>query len=154
MALMRRPPVCSGQDAVRAFRRLGRAWLARSFNSSQERLIACSRRLEEADRFSHLAHPPPHVGGYVGYAMFGLGVGLLCLLLATSARSEDWPRFLGPRADNTSAETGLLDQWPANGPPLLWEKAIGTGYSAPSVRGDLLVLHHRVGGEEIVEAFE
>jgi outer membrane protein assembly factor BamB len=68
--------------------------------------------------------------------------------------AEDWPRFLGPRADNTSTETGLLDRWPSNGPPLLWEKNIGTGYSAPSVRGELLVLHHRIGSEEIVEAFE
>jgi outer membrane protein assembly factor BamB len=65
---------------------------------------------------------------------------------------EDWPRFLGPRANNSSSETGLLDKWPTNGPSLLWEKEIGAGYSAPSVRGELLVLHHRVGGEEIVEA--
>ncbi|MBI3849589.1 MAG: PQQ-binding-like beta-propeller repeat protein [Verrucomicrobia bacterium] len=67
---------------------------------------------------------------------------------------EDWPRFLGPRANGISAETGLLDKWPESGPPLLWEKSIGTGYSAPSVRGELLVLHHRLKDEEIVEAFE
>ena len=72
----------------------------------------------------------------------------------TRLPAEDWPRFLGPRADNTSTETGLLDKWPTKGPPLLWDKAVGTGYSAPSVRGELVVLHHRVGGEEIVEAFE
>ena len=68
------------------------------------------------------------------------------------APGEDWPRFLGPRADNTSAETGLLPKWPTNGPPLVWEKRVGTGYSAPSVRGRMLVLHHRQGNEEIVEA--
>ena len=70
------------------------------------------------------------------------------------ARSEDWPRFLGPRGDNTSSETNLLDRWSTNGPPILWEKSVGSGYSAPSVRGDLLVLHHRLGDEEIVEAME
>ena len=69
-------------------------------------------------------------------------------------RGEDWPQFLGPRANGTSRETGLLTQWPTNGPPLVWEKRIGTGYSAPSVRGRWLVLHHRVRDEEIVEAFE
>ena len=68
--------------------------------------------------------------------------------------AEDWPNFLGPRANGISSETGLLDQWPTNGPPLLWENKIGTGYSAPSVRGDLLVLHHRLGDEEIVECFD
>ncbi len=67
---------------------------------------------------------------------------------------EDWPRFLGPRADNTSIETGLLDKFPTNGPPVLWDIAVGTGYSAPSVRGAMLVLHHRLRDEEIVEAFD
>jgi outer membrane protein assembly factor BamB len=73
--------------------------------------------------------------------------------MARAADAEDWPRFLGPHANNISAETGLLDKWPTNGPPLLWEKTVGAGYSAPSVRGELLVLHHRVGDEEVLEAF-
>jgi hypothetical protein len=47
----------------------------------------------------------------------------------------DWPQFLGPRANGISDETGLLDKWPANGPPLVWEKGVGTGYGAPSVLG-------------------
>ncbi|MFG0332789.1 MAG: PQQ-binding-like beta-propeller repeat protein [Maioricimonas sp. JB049] len=59
--------------------------------------------------------------------------------------------FLGPTHDGISPETGLLKQWPPNGPPLLWEREVGTGYSAPSVRGNRLVLHHRIGREEIVE---
>lgn len=78
---------------------------------------------------------------------------VLWLLLALPVVAEDWPRFLGPHGDNFSRETGLLDKWPTNGPPLLWDNVVGTGYSAPSVRGDLLVLHHRLGNEEIVEAF-
>ena len=68
--------------------------------------------------------------------------------------NEDWPQFLGPRANGTSLETGLLDKWPENGPPILWDKKIGTGYSAPSVRGDRLVLHHRIDDKEIVECLE
>ena len=79
-----------------------------------------------------------------------LALGLLAL---TTARAEDWPQFLGPRGNNTSAETGLLEKWPIVGPPLVWEKKIGTGYGAPSVRGERLVLHHRVGDEEIAECF-
>lgn len=66
---------------------------------------------------------------------------------------EDWPQFLGARGNNISTETGLLDKWPTNGPPAAWERNIGSGYSAPSVRGELLVLHHRMGSEEVVEAF-
>ena len=67
---------------------------------------------------------------------------------------EDWPQFLGPRGNGTSGETGLLDRWPTNGPRLLWEAKTGAGYGAPSVRGDLLVLHHRLGGEEVVECLQ
>jgi len=87
-------------------------------------------------------------------AALALGLGLSSLHGAFAAEDgEDWPRFLGPRANNISAESGLLDKWPTNGPPLAWEKSVGTGYSAPSVRGELLVLHHRAGNEEIIEAF-
>jgi outer membrane protein assembly factor BamB len=84
---------------------------------------------------------------------------LLCALaaptaLAAQVAGEDWPRFLGPRGDNTSRETGLIDSFPKDGPPLVWKREIGTGYSAPSVRGGTLVLHHRLGNEEIVERFD
>lgn len=64
---------------------------------------------------------------------------------------EDWPWFLGPRHDGTSSETDLLESWPDEGLPLAWEQKIGTGYSAPSVRGGRLVVHHRRGREEVVD---
>ncbi|MSU57072.1 MAG: hypothetical protein EXS35_02645 [Pedosphaera sp.] len=80
------------------------------------------------------------------------GVAFVSWVLFTHA--ADWPRFLGPRGDNTSAETNLLERWSTNGPPIAWEKSIGSGYSAPSVRGGLVVLHHRLGDEEIVEAMD
>ena len=73
---------------------------------------------------------------------------------AATGLAEDWPRFLGPRGDNTSVETGLVTKFPSNGVPVVWEKAIGTGYSAPSVRDGRVVLHHRVGGQEIVESLD
>ncbi len=67
---------------------------------------------------------------------------------------EDWPRFLGAHANNHSLETGLVEKWPSEGPPVLWQKDVGSGYSAPSVLGQKLVLHHRVKDEEIVECFD
>lgn len=80
-------------------------------------------------------------------------LAVLCLT-SSAVRAEDWPRFLGPRANNTSAETGLVDRFPTNGLRIVWEKEIGTGYSAPSVLGGEVVLFHRVGGEEIVQSFD
>lgn len=76
------------------------------------------------------------------------------ILPAAAGERFDWPQFLGPRHDNTSDETGLLDRWPAKGPPQVWEKSVGSGYSAPSVLGGLVVLHHRIGDDEIVEAID
>ncbi|MCH8829282.1 MAG: PQQ-binding-like beta-propeller repeat protein [Planctomycetes bacterium] len=74
---------------------------------------------------------------------------------AKTARSgHDWPRFLGPSGFGHSTETGLLQKWPKNGPPLIWEKKIGSGYSAPSIRGNRLVMHHRIGNEEIVDCLK
>ena len=67
---------------------------------------------------------------------------------------EDWPSFLGKNRDGISGETGFADKWPENGPPVLWEKKTGSGYSAPSVVGNQLVLFHRVGGNEVVESLD
>jgi len=76
------------------------------------------------------------------------------VFLCAAAMADDWPRFLGPYANGTSGETGLLDRWSKEGPPKLWSKPIGTGYSAPSVIDNDLLLHHRIEDEEIVECFD
>jgi outer membrane protein assembly factor BamB len=69
-------------------------------------------------------------------------------------QAADWPRFLGIHADCKSPETGLLDTWPKEGPPLGWKKVVGTGYSAPSLSNGNLVLHHRIKKEEVVESMD
>ncbi len=75
---------------------------------------------------------------------------LAALTLAT--RAADWPEFMGPTRDQVSTETGLIDTLPPAGPKLLFDKPVGKGYSAPSVLGTTLVMHHRLGTQEIVEA--
>src|SRR5579872_5153217 len=76
---------------------------------------------------------------------------------ATGQRESDWPEFLGPHQNGISDETGLLEKWPTEGPRVLWKLKIGEGYSAPSIRGNRLVLFHRPlqktfsGDEEVVE---
>ena len=47
---------------------------------------------------------------------------------------DDWPQWRGPRRDGVSKETGLLKDWPANGPRLAWRiGGIGEGYSSFAV---------------------
>jgi outer membrane protein assembly factor BamB len=76
---------------------------------------------------------------------------ILVCLAAMINLAADWPQFLGPQRNSTSIETGLLQTWDAKGPPVLWQKDIGEGYSSPVVAGERLVLFHRLGDEEIVE---
>ena len=80
----------------------------------------------------------------------------LCTLILTCdfTFASDWPRFLGPQGNSISTETNLLESWGTNGPPVIWERSIGTGYSAPSVQGNRIVFHHRIKKEEVVECAE
>ncbi|MGH7171947.1 MAG: PQQ-binding-like beta-propeller repeat protein [Gemmataceae bacterium] len=76
---------------------------------------------------------------------------LILLLALVFVVAADWPQFLGPQRNCTSPETGLLQTWGAKGPPVVWQKEIGEGFSAPVVAGERLILFHRVGDEEVVE---
>ncbi|HKY44444.1 MAG TPA: PQQ-binding-like beta-propeller repeat protein [Pyrinomonadaceae bacterium] len=72
----------------------------------------------------------------------------LCFSLAVvpvtrpaGAATEDWPQWRGPERNGTSPESGLLKQWPAGGPKLLWQvNDIGDGYSTPVVVGNRIYL--------------
>jgi outer membrane protein assembly factor BamB len=50
-----------------------------------------------------------------------------------AAVAADWPEFRGPNRDGVSAETGLLKEWPKDGPKQLWAaKNLGLGWGTPS----------------------
>ena len=56
------------------------------------------------------------------------------LLFAPAAFAEDWPAFRGPARDGVCKETGLLKEWPKEGPPVAWTaKKLGLGYGTPTV---------------------
>ena len=67
---------------------------------------------------------------------------------------SDWPQWRGPQRDGASPETGLLKQWPAGGPKLLWQvNDIGDGYSTPVVVGSrIYVMSNRGMENEFVQA--
>jgi outer membrane protein assembly factor BamB len=48
---------------------------------------------------------------------------------AVELEPGDWPHLRGPNCDGVSQETDLADSWPAEGPPVLWIREIGEGYS-------------------------
>jgi outer membrane protein assembly factor BamB len=78
---------------------------------------------------------------------------VLEMWLAT-ARGGDWPQFLGPTRNSISTEMGLVSSWSKDGPPLVWQRETGAGFSGPAVAGENLILFHRVGDEEVVECLE
>jgi outer membrane protein assembly factor BamB len=80
-----------------------------------------------------------------------LAVLSILIFSPSAAFAEDWPVFLGPHGNGISDETNLIDQWSSNGPPVLWQTNIGTGYGAPSVRDGQIVFIHRIEDNEIVE---
>jgi outer membrane protein assembly factor BamB len=71
------------------------------------------------------------------------------LLFACTALAADWPTFRGPNRDGVSKETGLLQEWPKNGPPTIWTaKNLGLGFGAPVIaEGKIFGLGTR-GGKE------
>lgn len=44
--------------------------------------------------------------------------------------SSGWPQWRGPTFDGISSETGLAESWPEAGPPVLWTRELGQGYSS------------------------
>jgi outer membrane protein assembly factor BamB len=71
-------------------------------------------------------------------------------LVATAA---DWPQWQGPDRNSISQEKGLLQEWPADGPPLAWKiKGLGGGDSAPSIAAGRMYGMGTRGDEEVVWA--
>lgn len=73
---------------------------------------------------------------------------------AEGAKQEDWPRFLGIHNAPVSGETGIAQDWPEAGPPVVWEFPKGSGYASPAIAGGRLVLFHRLKDEETVDCLE
>jgi outer membrane protein assembly factor BamB len=73
----------------------------------------------------------------------------------SQANSASWPQWRGPNRDGISKETGLLKQWPAEGPPLLWKaRGAGGGFSSFSVTNGRLYTMGLRGEREFIIAFD
>ena len=70
-----------------------------------------------------------------------LGVAVCLGVARPVATAADWPQFRGPNRDGISRETGLLKQWPAAGPKVLWTIPVAQGYAGAAIVGGM-VYHH------------
>ena len=71
-----------------------------------------------------------------------------------AADHSSWPALFGANRDNVSRESGLLADWPSDGPPILWERPVGTGYSSPVLANDRLIVLQRRDNQEILECID
>ncbi|HXV78195.1 MAG TPA: PQQ-binding-like beta-propeller repeat protein, partial [Candidatus Polarisedimenticolaceae bacterium] len=65
-----------------------------------------------------------------------------------------WPQWGGPRGDFTVGTVGLADSWPPAGPPRLWRRDLGRGYSAIAARHGRLYTMYRDGLHDVVVALD
>src|SRR5689334_22173812 len=86
----------------------------------------------------------------------------ITVLAGAGIFASDWPQWQGPDRTGISKETGLLKEWPSNGPPLVWTATgLGNGYGSPAVVGNriyvqgarmrqsFLIVYNRADGKEV-----
>jgi outer membrane protein assembly factor BamB len=63
-----------------------------------------------------------------------------------AAAKNEWSQFLGPARNGISRETGLLNEWPQDGPKIIWKVPGGVGMSGLAIsRGCVITLVQRQG---------
>jgi outer membrane protein assembly factor BamB len=63
-----------------------------------------------------------------------------------------WTQWGGPHRNFQTKATGLKGQWPAAGPKVIWQRALGEGYSSPAVEGGTLYTMYGKPHVEVVTA--
>jgi outer membrane protein assembly factor BamB len=80
-------------------------------------------------------------------------ITVLAIAAGATLVAADWPQWQGPERTRISKETGLLKQWPASGPALLWTATgLGNGYGSMAVAGERVFVQGTRGGNSIVVA--
>jgi outer membrane protein assembly factor BamB len=77
-----------------------------------------------------------------------------CLCAVRQAQAGDWPQFLGPTRNGVYAGSDLAAVWPKEGPPVVWRKNVGQGFSGPAVADRQLILFHRLDDKEVVACLD
>jgi outer membrane protein assembly factor BamB len=88
----------------------------------------------------------------------GQEIGPLPSVSASSGQTAgvpSWPRFHGLDGHNRSPDTGLLRQWPKEGPKLLWSaKGIGHGYSSVTLGEGLIFTAGNIKDQTVITALD
>ena len=78
---------------------------------------------------------------HLSLIVFGIALCLIVLSCHDTTSAADWPQYLGPNRNATSAEKGLMRSWPKEGPKVLWTVPLGPGYGGAAItKGKVYVL--------------
>lgn len=58
------------------------------------------------------------------------------VLTAAPVPADDWTQFLGPQRNGVSSEKNLIDEWPSDGPDIVWRTPLGVSMSSVVVSSD------------------
>ncbi|MGA2256776.1 MAG: PQQ-binding-like beta-propeller repeat protein [Thermoguttaceae bacterium] len=85
----------------------------------------------------------------------GVVAGCAVAIRAAAVFGQDWPQWRGPNHDGKSPDTGLLQEWPKQGPKLLWQAdGIGVGFSSVAVAGDKIYITGDQNGKLMLSALD
>lgn len=86
-----------------------------------------------------------------GFTMLFISVLAFAAVITGQSNSNDWPQWQGPDRTGLSKETGLMKEWPAAGPPRVWQISnLGAGYGSLAIQGDRIFVQGRVGRQSTV----
>lgn len=79
----------------------------------------------------------------------------VCQASYASDDAPFWPRFHGPNADNLSTDTGLLNEWPKDGPRLAWTaQGIGEGFAGVVMANGMIYTAGNVDDKMTITALD
>jgi len=80
-------------------------------------------------------------------------LGTMPMARPATAPMADWPQWQGPERTGSSKETGLMNQWPASGPAVVWSAGgLGNGYGSMAVAGERIFVQGTRNGSSVVAA--
>ena len=68
---------------------------------------------------------------------------IVVLICISDIYAQDWPQYLGPNGNSSSAQKNILRSWPQQGPEVLWTTAVGIGFGGPVIKEGKIYLLDR-----------
>ena len=82
-------------------------------------------------------------------------LAVLTLLMLFQSCEQPFAQWRGPDRNGIFPERKLMDQWPEEGPELLWVfEGLGRGYAAPAVAGDKIFVNGEEEGQSFLYAID